>query len=71
MSQHKDQNATALIKRIREFHKDENRGDKKLSLISFSEKCGLHRNTLNRLYDIDFNPTANTIDAMIKYMESV
>lgn len=71
MSQTENTNATALIKRIREFHRGMNIGKKSFSLLVFSTKCKLGRNTLNRLYDADFNPTASTLDSVIKYMESV
>lgn len=72
MSQTENANATALIKRIREFHREANRGkENNLYLTKLALKCGLSRNTLNKLYDADFNPTASTLDAVIKYMESV
>lgn len=66
MSLSKNHNATELVKRIRQYQKES-----KCSLIYLSAKSGLHRNTLNRLHDADFNPTASTIDAVIKYMESM
>jgi DNA-binding phage protein len=59
-------NAAAIIKRIRQYHRVT-----ECSLLWLSAKAGLHRNTLNRLHEPDFNPTANTLDSVVKYLDSI
>ena len=61
-----ESNSDILLKRIRGYHKKE-----KCSLLSLSEKSGLHRNTLRRLYDPKWNPSSKTLDAVIKFLDTL